>query len=371
MELEIQKYLRKNGLNALELQETYGVYTKFHQLFPQLVTFKYDMIEAKFSEQLTCECRGLILNASDNWNVVARAYDKFFNYGEGNAAPIDWESARVLEKLDGSLCMLYWNKYKNHWDVATQGTPDACGDVNGYPTTFANMFWETFNMLEYKLPELKHQTYIFELMRNENRIVVRHEKPRLVLHGIRCIFEEDGYQQARLGTLIRYGVVYGWEIVKSYNLTSIDAVIESCKTMDPMNQEGYVVCDENFNRVKVKSPQYLALHSMRDGFGPRRVIEMIRLNESDEWLSYFPEFRDIHDKYKVQYDALVTALEAAWQKYSHIENRKDFALAIKDVPLNGALFQRYGHQNSTKKTTFKEYMANLSIKSFMEYFNEV
>jgi tRNA splicing ligase len=49
------------------------------------------------------ECRGLILDESANWRIVAFPYTKFFNYGEEHAASIDWSTACVQEKLDGSL----------------------------------------------------------------------------------------------------------------------------------------------------------------------------------------------------------------------------------------------------------------------------
>ena len=35
------------------------------------------------------QARGIILDEAKDWKVVARPYDKFFNLGEGNAAPID------------------------------------------------------------------------------------------------------------------------------------------------------------------------------------------------------------------------------------------------------------------------------------------
>ncbi|HLX54510.1 MAG TPA: hypothetical protein VKR58_11240, partial [Aquella sp.] len=187
---------------------------------------------------------------------------------------------------------------------------------------------------------------------------------RLVLHGARTILEGLIYEESNYDTLKMFGYIHSWEVVKAFDLTSIDQVIESCKTIDPLNQEGYVVCDGSFNRVKVKSPQYLALHSMKDGFGPKRVIEMIRLNESDEWLAYFPEFQQLHDKYRAKYDELIMMLAWHWLNKSQIESQKDFALAIKDVPFNGALFQL----RAKKINSVKEYLAKINIQNLVDYF---
>jgi len=69
------------------------------------------------------ECRGIVLDMDDDWAVVAYPYRKFFNYGERWAASVDWSSAAVVDKLDGSLATLYW--YRGQWHVASSGVPDA------------------------------------------------------------------------------------------------------------------------------------------------------------------------------------------------------------------------------------------------------
>lgn len=72
--------------------------------------------------------RGLVLDASNNWNIVAFPYEKFFNFGESGAATLDWNRpVWVAEKTDGTLCTLYYHESK--WCVATSGIPDAGGKL--------------------------------------------------------------------------------------------------------------------------------------------------------------------------------------------------------------------------------------------------
>lgn len=367
MELEIQKFLRKRCQTGVDqafkqLQESYGVYTKRHTLYPQLITFKYDMIEAKFSEKLTCEARGLILDESDNWNVVARAYDKFFNHGEGHAAPIDWSTARTFEKLDGSLCLVYWNKYSDKWEVATQGTPDACGPVGGWGFTFSELFWKTWNELGYKLPTKDmtvgpFNTYMFELCTSYNKIIVQHPKPRIVLHGMRCTLPYFQYAEVEYSVIEKFAKNYNWEVVKSYDLSSFEAIVNSCKDINPMECEGYVVCDDNFNRVKVKSPQYVALHSMIDGMGPRRLLQIARTNDSEEFLSYFEEYRAEFDIIKIKYHALASELEKQFDEIKYIADRKEFASHAVKSRLPAVLFTL----KDKKVKTVKEYLSTMQI----------
>jgi hypothetical protein len=365
MELEIQKYLRSNGLNIEELASR-GIYVKAHSMYPQILNFNYDQITAINGDPLVKECRALILNQDDNWNILARGYDRFFNYGQGSAAEINWSTSKVLAKLDGSYINLWWNPYEENWNIGTRGTPDASGEVNGFSRTFQELFWETFHALGYKLPRDKSITYIFELMRPENRVVCRYKEHRLVLHGMRSIEEDFNYQEYNHDILCAEAKGNNWEVVKAVKMNSIDEIIESCRLINPLDEEGYVVCDQiNFNRVKVKSPQYLALHSMRDGFGPKRVLVMLRENSGDQWLEYFPEFADLYNKYKTRYDAIVGLLEFSYEKVKDIKDQKTFALAIKDLELSGALFQI----RARRIKTIKEYLSNININTLMDYFD--
>ncbi|MDR2146461.1 MAG: T4 RnlA family RNA ligase, partial [Tannerella sp.] len=50
---------------------------------------KYNQFESDFSNMIVRECRGIILRKAD-LTVCCRAFDKFFNVQEENAAKIDW-----------------------------------------------------------------------------------------------------------------------------------------------------------------------------------------------------------------------------------------------------------------------------------------
>ena len=119
-QLAVQEFLRTGGtLDALAAQ--HAIKAVRHPAFPSLVLLKYNQIASDMSVPLVQECRGIILDEADGWRVVSRAYGKFFNYGEPGAAEIDWATARVQEKVDGSLCTVY--EYAGNWHVATTGSP--------------------------------------------------------------------------------------------------------------------------------------------------------------------------------------------------------------------------------------------------------
>jgi predicted RNase H-like HicB family nuclease len=326
--VELQEYLRQHGLE--KLSETYHIKVTRDRQYPHLVCLKYSQIESPMGEKIVQQCRGIILDSSQDWRIVSYPYDKFFNYGESHAAKIDWNTAKVYEKLDGSLIVLYF--YNGEWRVQSSGTPDATGEVNGFGFSFATLFWKVWQELEYKLPAETDQCFIFELMTPYNRIVVQQKTNQIVLHGVRN-------PQTRLESDPSiWADKYGWQLVKSYPLTSLEAAIEAAKNLKPMDSEGYIICDAYFNRVKVKSPQYVAISHLREGFSTRRMIEIVLTNEGEEFLAYFPEWTGLYQQVKDKYQSLVQEIEEVYRQHESIEVQKDFAFAVKHLPYSGILF---------------------------------
>ncbi|KAL6052884.1 RNA ligase, variant 2 [Balamuthia mandrillaris] len=189
-ELETVKYLRRHGLEKLVKEFSLGA-TR-HEEHPNLVQLRYQQLESPFSSPIVQECRGLILDELDNWRVVCYPFFKFFNYGESQAAAIDWSApVRVQEKVDGSLFTLYF--HAGRWHVASSSVPDARGAVFrdrgscGERKAFRTLFWEIWEGSGYRLPEGRDEEccYMFELFSKENRIVVQPRMEALYLTGVR------------------------------------------------------------------------------------------------------------------------------------------------------------------------------------------
>ena len=345
---KLQDYLRFNGPEKLEKE--FAISFKQHSLYSNLYLFKYSQIDSPMDQEIVQASRGIILDKFNDWQIVSYTYDKFFNISEGLAAKVDWSTAQVQEKLDGSLCQLYY--YNKEWHIATSGTPDALGEVNGYGITFKDLFWKVWIELGYKLPTIMNICYAFELCTPYNRVVVPYKKNRLVLHGARELSNMQEIKPKSIADL------YGWECIQKFEAN----VLETIDILDPMKQEGYVVVDANFNRVKVKSPKYVTLHHAFDGMTPRRMLEIIQKNESDEFLSYFQEFRELYDKVKDRFIALVDNTKETYDQFRDIENQKEFALNVKDLSCAGALFA----VRSKKFKDFWDYYNNMNSKMLEE-----
>lgn len=305
------------GLTLSDLKGRYGIEARRHRDYPNLVQLKYNQIDAPMDNPIVQESRGIILDENNQWRVISWPFRKFFNYGEGHAASIDWTTARVQEKLDGSMMSIYF--WDGRWHVASSGLPDASGEVQGTDLTFEELFWRTWSKQDFKMPGIHAigTTYIFELTSPYNRIVVTQPSARLSLIGTRSIW--SGAEAP-----IRYTVTYN--PVREFPLTSIEEAIQTFEGMDPLTQEGYVIVDGNFNRIKVKHPGYVALHHMKSSFSVKRVVEVIRTGECSEVLNAFPEWSHPFEQVTAAYDALVIQLEQDFEAIKDITPRKDFAL---------------------------------------------
>ena len=348
--MRVQEFLRAGG--TIEgLREKFGIKSNRHKVHANLVSLKYHQIDSPMHEPIVRECRGVILDESDNWAVVARPFDKFFNHDEPGAAAIDWGSAVVQEKLDGSLITLY--PYVGTWWVATSGTPDALGPVNGADKTFADLFWETFREQAMKLPFGARGCFMFELTSPVNRVVVRHQAAKLTLIGIRDVTGRE-YPVAA-------GRLFGFEPVREYALHSQADIATALIGVNPLEQEGYVVVDKHFNRVKVKHPGYVALHHAADGFGPKRILEIVRSGEVSEVEAALPEYAPQFADTRARIDAFVSELELTYERLRHIQVQKDFALEATQTRCPSALFML----RAGKVRSIREHLANLPIESAM------
>ncbi len=338
--LHTTAFLRGHGLD--ELARRFAVRGVRHPAYPSLVLLKYNQIDSPMAEPVVQECRGLIVDEAADWRPVSFPYTKFFNYAEPLAAPIDWSTARVYEKLDGSLVTLY--RHADRWHVASRNVPDAGGAAGASGLTMADLFWRTFRGLGYALPpDDADRCYMLELLTPQNRVVVQHAAPRLVLHGVRQMSDLAELPPASAASL-------GWEVVGTHPLGTLDEILSAAAEIDPLAAEGYVVCDAAFHRVKVKAPRYVALAHLKDSLSPRRMLDVVRTNESAEFLSYFPELRPTYDVVKAKVDRLCDETDADYARLAGITDPRAFAAEALKTRWSSAVFAMRSGKAATART---------------------
>lgn len=348
----LQGFLRKKSVEAL--QNELKINVKVHSEYSNLYQFKYDQIETPMGHEVSQQCRGIILDKDNDWNPVCHTFNKFFNTHEVHAAEVDWSTAKVYEKCDGSLMQL--SHYDNKWHVSTTGSPDAGGNVGDHGFTFKELFWETWKELGYDHPRDKNISFAFELCTKYNRIVVNHEKPRIVFLGAR--HNKYGYELWPR----HIGQFYNWETVRQFDFYSPQEVAKALDGMQGVEQEGFVVVDTNFNRVKMKCEDYVLKHRFISSVSTRNLLDLVRQNEGQEFLSYFKEWQKEYDVLKEIYENLVKEIESEYDKHKHIKDQKEFALAIKKNKFSGCMFQL----RSGKINNVREGLCSMNIKHLEE-----
>lgn len=357
MKLKIQKFIAKHAdWEQLLSAKPYCVSITRDVMFGKnLMMFKYSQIESDFNYELVRECRGLILDA-DTFEPISVPFYKFGNYGESYCPDIDWKSCWVGEKLDGSIIKIV--RFGNDLLISTNGTINAfnaqlnvqigCNAKNfgelvldalveefydsgridwdgvGLPLCRDKVEEVCLNVLKYNLEENK--TYMFELTSPFNKVVVQWHNTHLNFLGVR---DNKTLQETYFSD---HPLKEYFNVPKIFPLHSVEDCIKAAEALD-RNNEGYVVCDKNFNRVKIKSPLYVQLHHMKGNgvFSYERGIEIVRRNELSEVLTYFPEFKEHLEKIKDDYNAFVKKLDDSWNVISKMsfETRKDAAIAIQ------------------------------------------
>lgn len=311
---------------------TRAPYNLKYKIDGNLIIFNYSQIESDFSNPIVQEARGIIFNMKTG-EVVCRPMSKFFNYGEENAATIDWDSAVVREKVDGSLMKLWWNDEVHAWWISTNGTIDASkAPMNSiHFEDFADMFHEAayysnlYPISSYSLDI--NYTYMFEMVSPENRIVVHYPRTELYYLGRRNnITGEEilSNDDPHLSHMKRPRV---------FSLSSLEDCIKAAEAL-PADNEGYVVNDKFMNRVKIKSPWYITAHYLRNNgiVTSERILDIILSNEVEEVLTYAPELgKDIalmQSKMQKWYRVFRNAPEELYNSGMLDCTRKEIALYI-------------------------------------------
>jgi len=250
-----------------------------------LLKFAYN--GSDFSNEIVRECRGLIIDRG--LNPVCVPFFKFFNYGEPFADEIDWDSAVVEEKMDGMLIKV-WN-YKGSWMISTKDTILAekailNSEKRANFKNYNELFMAALEKINFNLNSLSpHHTYVFELVSPHNRLVVPYDTIDVFHIGAR---ENASGQELEIDIGIKKPKTYKCNSIRDIN--EMTSQLNSC-------EEGYVVKDKNYKRVKVKNPAYIATkYLVGEILSYNKIVEIIKTNYVMELLVYFPEHKNLFDK---------------------------------------------------------------------------
>lgn len=297
--LKIQELLHKDGVK--KTTDRLSLTVKY---VGDLMILKYNQIKSNFGNQATKEARGIILH-KDTFEVISLAFTKFANYTDSKADTIDWSTARVQKKLDGSIIQLY---YYDGWNVGTSGTIDGNGILRDTEISYAELFWSIVSdKFVNKLD--KDLIYVFELTTDKHTVVTPFDSDAITLLTVRDRrLIGKGESELDRGSVEKIGNSLSVDVIEEYPITSIEGVLSEISKMKFL-EEGYVVVDGNFNRIKVKNPGWMAAHHNKgQTLNDNKLVDILKSNEVIEFIEAYPAVRNILPKMKKEYDNLVSLL---------------------------------------------------------------
>lgn len=279
-----------------------------------------------------------LIYRSSIWNKegkpVSLGWKKFANFGEKPdlfVPPSDLKNTQLLDKLDGSCLII--SKYKGELITRTRGTFNARTLDNGkeidllvkkYPNIFDNEF---LNSEQYSI--------ICEWLSPINVIVIKYgDEPDLVLTGIINHNDYSYMTQSALDICAKK-----WSIKRPdyYSFNDINSMMEGVKNLK--GKEGLCLYYNNGqNILKVKSAEYLMLHSFKSNCTYDSLIDMYL-----EW--DMPSYNDFYNRILSMFD--YECANMARSIVSHIcdtkkeidkivEHMKLFVEPLKSVPRKDA-----------------------------------
>ncbi len=273
-------------------------------------------------------CRGLVVDIDGK--VLNHPFEKFFNDFEKEKVELDWKTAEIQEKIDGSLiCVFFANK---EWQITTRGSfyPSEYDKTQAFDKWFKRLF-KDFDCLN------ENYCYMFEMVTKKNRIVTFYENEFVVLIGARNLLSHKEISQRELDALAR---ILNIRRPKRFYANNI----EECKELFTKlreDEEGLVAVDEKFNRLKVKQESYFKLAKIKE-LNTKALFEyMVRRDKIDEeFLQKCPEVISKLEEMKVVWEKYCLEVRATFNKIKPLseKSRKDFAMGAIDFPYKALLF---------------------------------
>lgn len=347
----------------------------------------------KLWDEITLQCRGLVTNSKGE--IVARPFKKFFNYEEYKPEEIPNEDYVVYEKMDGSLGILFYyeeeltdeRRYNIWFNNNYETGMERFFDPNNLPD-FDNPYYEptpkkkgewilstrgSFTSSQaIKGKEIldkhdisairKDNTYLFEIIYPENRIVVDYKgEEKLVVLG--AIHTDTGEEVP--DSSLFWLQDCGFEIVTTYKTwgEGYDLLKEEISK----DREGYVIRFKNGFRMKIKGEEYKRLHRILTNISNRDIWEYLKDGKPlDEILDKVPdEFYNWVKETKNKFETDFTKIEDEYKwifkilsRDPKINERKifaEYALKYKHSIILFSMYDNREYKNIIWKILYPNY----------------
>jgi len=180
--------------------------------------------------------------------------------------------------------------YENKWRVATAGS--FISEQAQWATK-----WMYNHMPLGKID--RNNTYLFEIVYPENKIVVQYDFAGLVLlaivdsYGLEYDYEQLKIEASYLET----------KCVKQYDFDGMDSILAKAKVLDK-NEEGYVIRFKNGVRLKIKGDEYVRIHRLISRVTPLFIWESILNGDNLEEVK-----KELPEEMEIDFESIALILQ--------------------------------------------------------------
>ena len=258
--MELLKLLKSQNITQFDevknflTTDPYNLIIKEDSDYPNLYMLMYNRDTGDFTNPVVRKCRGIILEKNTN-QIICYTFNKGF---DSDQVHNNYQSVHAR---------------KARWFTAK---------------SFYDMFKEADNIDYSKLDPKR--CYSFVLKHPENRIVVKYDQPSLI-HVL----------TRNLETLEEELTDIGIEKPRTFDFNSYQEILAATLNRENNTSEGYMLVDENWNRVKVMNQSYLSMKELKGNTNNLfyRFLQLRENNLVDEYLEFYPEIRTKFGLYKM------------------------------------------------------------------------
>lgn len=293
-------------------------------------------------DDITIDMRGIVVDTEGR--VIAPCMPKFFNLNEvpetrPENLPKDIPYI-IQNKADGSLIHTFFNPFEGRWQHTSK-------------CSFDNEYIDAANRL---LPperlaksQLRKDATLASEIRFDGDPMRRVTKMQEGMYLITAwVNSESGVAEMPFDGLDSLPPHLGIGSVGKID-TTLESALETYSDLE--DTEGYVIRYSNNFRFKLKTPWYLTLNKAIEDFSTpeeaRNTVKacLKRCGMSTEWIKFLPD--ELWDEAEVLANDVFTSYKKLDREIDDLynlhysDNRKEFALKVKDLPVASILFNKY------------------------------
>lgn len=348
--LKIQQLLRK-GRGYLGIAHEYDLYARNHTRHSNLVQFSH--AGYNLSEVLVQQCRGLILDSTNDWKVVARPLDHIFEWSAPEAPMIDWavpSKNDVVDKVDGVMVFMY--HYNGGWQVGSLYSPSADNFPNKEFLTVHDLFWQAFFDAKYVVPPSSFEscTFIWELRGPKIApvVVARTNQSQNQLNLLAVRHNASGEELDPMKFCDQGIRPYVGCFIDESGFTCTKDVLQAVVDCDLQYGEGYIIRDHLFRRVAVTHPEYETARAFRAKLSAEWLLDNIRARKpSSDVFKYAKDWIPLHHMLAQSYGDLLARLFRIWSAENKNPCDTNFAQSVRQYPFGRLLQQRRNKELDT------------------------